>query len=242
MMMSISAEKTVGELALENPAATRVFEKLGIDYCCGGGKSLEEACRAANLPIGEVVGSLKAAEQTVQVARPNRDWQKEPLADLIAHIQSTHHKYVREELARLEPLFEKVCSVHGKNSELLAMHATFQGLAEELTMHMMKEERVLFPYIGRMEESVIQKEPVLPAPFGSVQNPVAMMIHEHDSAGHALRALREASNGYTAPSDACVSFHTLYQALTAFEADLHQHIHLENNILFPRAVALEQRN
>ncbi|HMD98182.1 MAG TPA: iron-sulfur cluster repair di-iron protein [Terriglobia bacterium] len=241
--MSISAEKTVRELALENPAATRVFEKLGIDYCCGGSQSLEEACRAANLPIGDVVGSLKAAEQAVPAARPNRDWQEEPLADLIAHIQSTHHKYVREELARLEPLFEKVCSVHGKNhSELLAMHATFQGLAEELTMHMMKEERVLFPYIARMEESVIQKEPVLPAPFGSVQNPVAMMIHEHDSAGNALRALRESSDGYSAPPDACVSFRTLYQALAAFEADLHQHIHLENNILFPRAVALEQGN
>ena len=241
--MSISTEKTVRELALENPAATRVFEKLGIDYCCGGGKSLEEACRAANLPIGEVVGSLKAAEEVAQVARPNRDWQKEPLADLIAHIKNTHHKYVREELAGLGPLFDKVCSVHGKNhSELLAMHATFQGLAQELTMHMMKEERVLFPYIARMEESVIQKEPVLPAPFGSVQNPVAMMIHEHDPAGNALRALREASDGYSAPPDACVSFRTLYQALAAFEADLHQHIHLENNILFPRAVALEQRN
>jgi len=243
MTMSISTEKTVRELALENPAATGVFEKLGIDYCCGGGMSLEEACRAANLPVGEVAGSLETAEQAAQVARPNRDWQEEPLADLIAHIQSTHHKYVREELERLEPLFEKVCSVHGKNhSELLAMHASFQGLAQELTMHMMKEERVLFPYIARMEESVIQREPVLPGPFGSVQNPVAMMIQEHDSAGHALRALREASNGYTAPSDACVSFHTLYQALAAFEADLHQHIHLENNILFPRAVALEQRN
>jgi len=243
MTMSISTGKTVRELALENPAATRVFEKLGIDYCCGGGMSLEEACRAANLPVGEVAGSLETAEQAAQVARPNRDWQEEPLADLIAHIQSTHHKYVREELERLEPLFEKVCSVHGKNhSELLAMHASFQGLAQELTMHMMKEERVLFPYIARMEESVIQREPVLPGPFGSVQNPVAMMIHEHDSAGDALRALREASNGYAAPPDACVSFRTLYQALAAFEADLHQHIHLENNILFPRAVALEQRN
>jgi len=239
--MSISAEKTVRELALENPAATRVFEKLGIDYCCGGSKSLEEACRGANLPVGEVMGSLEAAGQAGQVARPNRDWQQEPLADIIDHIQGTHHKYVREELARLEPLFEKVCSVHGKNhSELLAMQATFDGLAQELTMHMLKEERVLFPYITRMEESVIQKEPVLPAPFGSVRNPVVMMIHEHDSAGNALRALREASNGYSAPPDACVSFRTLYQALAAFEADLHQHIHLENNILFPRAVALEQ--
>jgi len=239
--MNISAERTVRELALESPATTRVFEKLGIDYCCGGSKSLEEACRAANLSLAEVADSLKAAEEAEQVPGPNGDWQQEPLADLAAHIIKTHHKYVREELARLEPLFDKVSSVHGKNHpELPAMRATFQGLAQELTVHMMKEERVLFPYIVRMEESAIAKEPVLPAPFGSVRNPVAMMIHEHDSAGDALRVLREASNGYNAPPDACVSFRTLYQALRAFEADLHQHIHLENNILFPRAVALEQ--
>ena len=122
-MMSISAEKTVGELALENPAATRVFEKLGIDYCCGGSQSLEEACRAANVPISEVVDSLKAAEQTVQVARPNRDWQKEPLADLIAHIKNTHHKYVRDELARLEPLFVEGLLGSREESFRIACHA-----------------------------------------------------------------------------------------------------------------------
>ena len=105
---------------------------------------------------------------------------------------------------------------------------------------MMKEEMVLFPYIVRMEEAVIQNEPVLPPPFGSVQNPVAMMVHEHDSAGNALRAMRQASHGYTPPPDACVSYQTLYKALAEFEADLHQHIHLENNILFPRAIAMEQ--
>jgi regulator of cell morphogenesis and NO signaling len=109
-------------------------------------------------------------------------------------------------------------------------------------MHMMKEEMVLFPYIVKMEESIIQKEPILPPPFGSVQNPVSMMEHEHESAGNALRAMREASSGYTAPSDACVSYQTLYKALAEFEADLHQHIHLENNILFPRAIAMERAN
>jgi regulator of cell morphogenesis and NO signaling len=107
-------------------------------------------------------------------------------------------------------------------------------------MHLMKEERVLFPYIVRMEEAVIQKEPVVPSPFGSVRNPVSMMEHEHDSAGNALRAMREASSSYTAPPEACVSYHTLYKALAEFEADLHQHIHLENNILFPRAIEMEK--
>ena len=239
--MSITADKTVRELALENPAATRVFEKLGIDYCCGGNKSLEEACRTANLPMDEVLDSLEMAEQAARAVQKDRNWPTELLADLFAHINNTHHKYTRGEMARLGPLFDKVCSVHGKNHpELLQVRASFQGLAQELTMHMMKEEMVLFPYIVRMEESVIQKEPVLPPPFGSVQNPVSMMEHEHDSAGNALRAMHEASNGYAAPSDACVSYQTLYKALAEFEADLHQHIHLENNILFPRAIAMEK--
>ena len=239
--MSISAEKTVREVALENPAATRVFEKLGIDYCCGGSKSLEEACRAANLSMDEVLDSLEIAEESARAVQKHRDWTTEMLADLVAHIIGTHHKYTREEMARLGPLFGKVCSVHGKNHpELLQVRVSFQGLEQELTMHMMKEEKVLFPYIIRMEESVMQKEPVLPPPFGSVQNPVTMMMHEHDSAGEALRAMRKASAGYTPPGDACISFQTLYEALAGFEADLHQHIHLENNILFPRAIAMEK--
>ena len=238
--MSVTAEKTVRELVLENPAATRVFEKLGIDYCCGGNKSLEEACRTANLPMDDVLDSLEMAEQSARAVQEDRNWPRELLADLVAHINSTHHKYTRDEIARLGPLFDKVCSVHGKNHpELPQVRASFQGLAQELTMHMMKEERVLFPYIVRMEEAVIQKEPVLPAPFGTVQNPVAMMMHEHDSAGDALRAMRQASAGYTPPGDACISYQTLYKALADFEADLHQHIHLENNILFPRAIAME---
>lgn len=239
--MSITAEKTVREVALENPVATRIFEKLGIDYCCGGNRSLEEACRTANLPMDEVLDSLEMAEQSARAGQKDRNWTTEMLADLIAYIISTHHKYVREEMARLGPLFDKVCSVHGKNHpELLQVRIGFQGLEQELTMHMMKEERILFPYIVRMEKSVIQKEPVLPPPFGSVQNPVTMMEHEHESAGAALRAMRQASSGYAVPPDACISYQTLYQALAEFEADLHRHIHLENNILFPRAIAMEQ--
>ena len=237
--MSAIVDKTVRDLALETSSATRVFEKLGIDYCCGGNKSLEEACRTANLSLEQVQRALDTAEQDSKTA-VDRDWQREPLADLIAHIKATHHKYVREEIARLGPLFEKVCGVHGKNHpELLNIQAVFRGLAQELTTHMMKEEMVLFPYISRMEEAVIQGEPVLPPPFGTVANPVAMMEHEHKSAGNALRAMSSASNGYVAPEGACTSYQALYRALAEFEADLHQHIHLENNILFPRAVAME---
>jgi regulator of cell morphogenesis and NO signaling len=243
--MNAATEKTVRELALEQPGATRVFEKLGIDYCCGGNRSLQEACQSANLSLDDVLNSLAAAEHSPrQGARGplgTGNWQTDRLAALIEHIKSTHHKYTREEIARLGPLFAKVCSVHGKNHpELLDMQSTFQALAQELTMHMMKEEMVLFPYLARMEAALNQKQPVSPAPFGSVANPVAAMEHEHDSAGNALRTLRQASNGFTAPADACISYQTLYKALSDFEADLHQHIHLENNILFPRAVALEQ--
>lgn len=239
--MSVSTARTVRELAVEIPEAPRIFEKAGIDYCCGGGKSLEEACAAANLSVDDVLDSLELAEQEARTKQKDRNWQTEPLADLVAHINRTHHKYTREEIARLGPLFDKVVSVHGKNHpELQHMRAAFRGLAQELTMHMMKEEAVLFPYIVRMEESVIQREPVLPPPFGSVQNPVAMMMHEHDSAGEALRSMRQASAGYVPPPDACLSYQTLYKALQDFEKDLHQHIHLENNILFPRAIEMER--
>ena len=238
--MSVTTEKTVRELALENPGATRVFEKLGIDYCCGGGQTLEQACQAAHVSTNQVADSL-AASQSASATAPARNWQTEPLSELLAHIQSTHHVYTRKEIARLSPLFDKVCSVHGKNHpELLRLRQIFSGLAEELTTHLMKEEVVLFPYVLRMEEAVVANEPVLPPPFGSVRNPVAMMMNEHDGVGSALRSMRQIGNGYAAPPDACISFQTLYQALVAFEADLHQHIHLENNILFPRAIEMER--
>lgn len=239
--MSVSTLKTVREWAVENPEASRIFEKFGIDYCCGGSKSLEEACATAKHSIDEVLDSLELAEQQAKTKQKDRNWRVELLADLVDHITRTHHKYTREEIARLGPLFDKVVSVHGKNHpELQQVRAVFRGLSQELTMHMMKEEAMLFPYIVRMEEAVIQREPVIPPPFGTVENPVTMMVHEHDSAGDALRAIRQLSSNYTAPGDACISYQTLYKALSEFEKDLHEHIHLENNILFPRAIAMEK--
>jgi regulator of cell morphogenesis and NO signaling len=239
--MTVVREKTIRELALENPSATRIFESLGIDYCCGGNQSLGEACRNDNLSLDQVLDSLDKADQADLARHQQRDWQFESLAALIAHIQNTHHQYTREEIARLRPLFEKVCSVHGKNHpELLETHQAFQNLAQELSTHMMKEEMILFPYIVRMEAAITRNETIGVAPFGSIHAPVSMMEHEHDSAGNALRAMRQATSGYSAPAGACASYQTLYKALAIFEADLHQHIHLENNILFPRAVAIEQ--
>jgi len=240
--MTVMTAKTVREVAVENPAATRVFEKFGIDYCCGGNQPLEEACSRVGVSIDQVLDSLQMEQETARAAQKVHDWQSESLGALIAHIKNTHHKYVREETVRLAALLDKVSSVHGKNHpELFAIQSTFNGLAQELTTHLMKEEMVLFPYIVRMEESVVQNELVVPAPFGTVRNPVSMMEHEHDSAGCALRALRKASNDFAPPADACVSYQTLYKRLAAFEEDLHQHIHLENNILFPRAIAMEMR-
>ena len=239
--MSVTTEKTVRELVLEKPGAARVFEKLGIDYCCGGKQTLEEACRTASIPIDEVLDALEVAPPSGQDFPKSDDWQTAPLAHLISHIKNTHHKYTREEIARLSPLFDKVSSVHGeRHPELFELRATFQCLAQELATHMMKEEMVLFPYMERMEESVIQKQPILPPPFGTVQNPVTMMMHEHDSAGNALRTMRHQSADYAPPADACSSYQTLYKALSDLESDLHQHIHLENNILFPRAIEMER--
>jgi regulator of cell morphogenesis and NO signaling len=235
--MSVDTAKTVRELAIEFPQATRVFEKLGIDYCCGGGKSLEEACAARNLGVGDVLAALASpAENTALSA----DWQKGSMAEMIGHIVTQHHAYVKAEVPRLEQLLAKVCSVHGQNHpELNLIRETFAGLGQELSMHLMKEENILFPYIIEMEKSAALRQPARQPAFGTVKNPVQMMMMEHDSAGGALRSIREASNGFTAPEDACISYRTLYSALQEFEADLHQHIHLENNILFPRAIATE---
>jgi regulator of cell morphogenesis and NO signaling len=236
-IMTISSERTVRELALGVPNATRIFEKLGIDYCCGGSRSLNDACRVANLQVAQVLEDLENASLPVATVEP--DWQGGMLAELVEHIKQTHHQYTREEIARLQPLLDKVCKAHGEHHpELLVIRKTFAGLAAELTTHLMKEEMVLFPYVVRAEQAALRNAPAISAPFGKVENPVRAMMQEHDSAGIALRSLREASHGYTTPADGCLSYRTLYEALAAFEADLHQHIHLENNILFPRAIAL----
>ena len=239
--MSLTATKTVRELALELPAAARVFEKFGIDYCCGGKRTLEDACGAANLQVEEVLGTLQSAATSATAKEAESNLSAGPLADLIAHIKDKHHNYTREEIARLVPLFEKVCCAHGpKHGELFQAQEKFRELAQELSTHMMKEEMVLFPYIERVEEARIEGSPIMPAPFGTVRNPVAMMVHEHDSAGDLLRSLRDLTNGYQPPADGCLSYRTLYSALAEFERDLHEHIHLENNVLFPRSIEMEQ--
>jgi regulator of cell morphogenesis and NO signaling len=239
--MTFDENKTVREFALAIPSATRVFEKLGIDYCCKGGKKLGEACLQAKVPLQQVLRVLQQAESS-RLARNEsaKDWSVEPLADLIDHIVNKHHTFVQSEIPRLAELAEKVASKHGAtHPETVKVNELFEALADELTMHLMKEEQILFPYIVRMEEAVLEKSPVVPPPFGTVQNPIRMMVSEHDDAGNVLRELRAATSDYRPPEDACTSYSTLYNGLLEFEADLHQHIHLENNVLFPRALAME---
>lgn len=235
----LDTAKTVREIAVEMPHATRVFEKFGIDYCCGGAKTLEQACNAANLQVEAVLSSLEAPAAPAAA----QEWSTGPLGELIKHIVDTHHNYVKSETPRLDALIAKVCGVHGKNHpELLEVQKVFRGLGAELSSHMMKEENILFPYLARMEQTIQSGRPSMRPPFGTVENPIHMMMMEHDSAGDALRELRRLTTDYAPPADACISYQTLYKALADYEADLHQHIHLENNILFPRAVEMEKGN
>lgn len=232
--------KTVRDLAVELPGATRVFEKLKIDYCCGGERTLEVACEIAGIETRDVWQLLEEAEQTQMPSETTTDFQGASLTELINHILDKHHVFTKAEMVRLDALVEKVCSVHGQNHrELLRVKSLFKFLCEDLGPHMAKEESVLFPYIIKLEEAALQKE-TSPAPaFGTVKNPVRMMMLEHETVGSLLRDVRDASAEYSVPPDGCISYQTLYQALVEFELDLHQHIHLENNILFPRAIEME---
>lgn len=239
--MTIHTTQTIREIAVELPGATQIFEKLGIDYCCGGATPLKEACLSAGVSEETVVALLNQAEKSSHNGTEEKNWQTAALSELMVYIVEKHHALVREEFLRLRQLLGKVCSVHSANHpELFRIRDVFLGLQSELMDHMSKEEQILFPYFEQLEEAAGRGEHTpTPFPCGALRNPIYFMMQEHDNAGEALRRLREYSANYTVPDDACISFRTLYQALEDFEKDLHQHIHLENNILFPRAAELE---
>lgn len=236
------SNQTISEIAAHSLDAVRVFERLGIDYCCGGKRPVEAACKEFGLDSAAVISELDLA----MAGRPpeETDWSKAPLHHLIGHIVGTHHDYLRLELPRLSQRLEKVMRVYGGKDQatLAPLPALFGGLRSELEMHMRKEETVLFPFIERTEAAVDAGLPAPAAPFGSVANPIAMMEHEHDSVGVALKSMRAATNDYAVPDYACVTYRSLLEGLRELEQDLHLHIHLENNILFPRAIALEKAN
>src|SRR6266702_520169 len=230
--------QTVREIALEQPASIRVFEQYGIDYCCGGRKPLAEACAANNIEVEAVLAALEAAAEGATITV--EDWQNASLQKLSEHIVATHHAYVKSELPRLAILAQKVVRRHGDTqAELPLIQAKLALLDEELTQHLAKEEAVLFPYITKLERASIEGGKKPHACFGTVANPIAMMTTEHDTAGLLMAEIRQLSDEFATPVGACPTYHAFYDGLREFEQDLHQHIHLENNILFPRAIHLE---
>ena len=234
----ISSETTVREVALQMPESTRLFESLKIDYCCGGNQPLAQACASAGIDVDEVM------EMLADVGDANEesalDFQNASLPLLITHILETHHVFTKSEMDRLQLLADKVLNAHGGNHpELIHLNELWLRLCADLKPHMFKEEQVLFPYMLAMSQAAAQTRPAPFAPFGTVNNPIRMMMREHDTAGDILRELRALTSDYQVPDDACISYRTLYQALENFEKDLHQHIHLENNVLFPKASAME---
>lgn len=230
-------ETTVRELALHQPGAARVFEELHIDYCCGGARSLREACERAGVSLDAALARLDRAppDATSDV------WESRPMGELIDHILVVHHEHDRREIERLRALSTKVASVHGGgHPEVVSARVLFDKLASELEPHMMKEEQVLFPYVRKLEAAERAGAPVATPFFGTVANPVRMMMAEHDVVGSILRDLRTTTREYVIPEGACASYATLYHALEEFERELHLHIHLENELLFPRAFRTER--
>jgi len=232
--MALSSKRTVGELVAENPARARVFERYGIDYCCGGKQPLDQACRQRGMAPGPLIEELDQA--LTRLGGEERDWKNAPLRELIAHIVSRHHAYLKAELPRILELFAKVLRAHGEREpRLAAAKEVFDVFKEELESHLMKEEMILFPAIGRLEAGASA------VTLCSIEHPIARMEYEHESAARALAQMRHLTFDYHIPDEACNRFRALFAALIELEADLHQHIHLENNILFPRAAVLPAR-
>lgn len=231
--------QTVGEIAAGSAAAVSILEQYGIDYCCAGKRPFEDVCRENGLSPANIAGEIVAA--TVKPAQ-SRNWNTAPLGELIRHIVSTHHEYLKLELPRVGQRVKKVVQVHGASDPagLSELENVYEGLWQELDMHMHKEEMMLFPAIQRYEAATQSGLPLPPPPFGSIANPIGVMEAEHESAGSALTRIRELTADFQAPSYACGTYRAMLDGLRALEADLHTHIHLENNILFPRVIAMEK--
>jgi regulator of cell morphogenesis and NO signaling len=230
--------KTIRDIALAAPATTRIFEEFKIDYCCGGRRSIEDVCLSAGIDVD----ILK--EKIIAAASDNKNGSGQPetlgASALIEHIIANHHLFTANELERLAPLMAKVDARHGDlHPELHELRSVLSDLSMSLLPHMRKEELVLFPYIQTLEQSVSEGRPAAPSHFGSVANPIRMMMTDHDADGERLRRMRGITKDYDLPDGACPSFTALYAGLQDLERDLHRHIHLENNVLFPKAMELE---
>ena len=237
--MNITPDTRIAEIAAGNPATIRIFQRFGIDFCCGGKRPLREVCAEKQMTFGELRTALEDAEAHGSTEIPAAD---APLSNLVRFIVDEYHADLREELPRLGQMAAKVLDAHGTRypEALPALASTFRELRQEVEDHMIKEERVLFPYIERIEALAASGQELPASPFGSIQAPIGMMEHEHETVGRALARLRELTGGYVPPADACNTFRGLYHGLARLERALQEHIHLENNVLFPRAARLEE--
>ncbi|GAA3732298.1 iron-sulfur cluster repair di-iron protein [Flavobacterium ginsengisoli] len=231
--------KTIGSFVAEDFRTAAVFSKYRIDFCCKGNRTVTEVCEKQNIDADAL---LENVLQVVQSENSGSiDFNSWPLDLLADYIEKTHHRYVEEKTNILLPFLDKLCKVHGANHpELFKINELFIGCAGELSQHMKKEELILFPFVKRMVKTK-ESDGILSQPsFGTVSNPIAMMMHEHDNEGERFREIAALTDNYTPPADACTTYRVTFAMLKEFEADLHKHIHLENNILFPKAVTLEK--
>src|SRR5262245_935566 len=235
--MSEAFERTtIREIVATDFRTASVFEHFGIDFCCGGRRSIAEACEKAAVDPAIVE---RALAELPPVADHENDVMQWPAEHLIDHIITRHHTYVRSSLPTISRYLAKLVEVHGtRHPELARVATSFGQMGRDLLQHMMKEERVLFPYIRQLAVSPLTTPP--PSPFGTIENPIRMMEREHNEAGDEMRLIRELTNGYAPPADACTTYRVCFAELAAFERDLHRHVHLENNVLFPKGIELER--
>jgi len=229
---------TVGDIVAADFRAAEVFELFGIDFCCGGRQSFDEACRNAGADPDAVMKALHAISRPPAERDEVASW---PVDRLIDHIETTHHAYVRRALPSIARHLGRMLEAHGdRHPELVRIGQAFAEIGDELQQHMLKEERVLFPYVRELAERQRAACGRVMSPFGTVENPIRMMEREHREAAGTLQLIRELTGGYAIPSDGCTTYAVCMAELAQFERDLHLHVHLENNVLFPRAVALEE--
>lgn len=236
--MNISPDSLVKEVVRLNFKTAPLFQANNIDYCCGGDKAISVACKEAGINQEQLIKQL---ETLVSQKDPDSEYFNNlALKDLSDYIIKRHHAYVRENIPVLKRNLEKICQVHGgHHPELFEINELFISSAGELTMHMQKEEIMLFPFIQRLEKAKNESSPLPGAPFGSVSNPIGMMMAEHQTEGNRFDEISRLSNNYQVPEDGCTTYEVTFKQLKDFENDLHRHIHLENNILFPKAIELE---
>lgn len=227
--------RKVGAIVAENFKTAKVFTQYGIDFCCKGGISLKEACSKNGADLQVVTEELQKATLLPEEVH----YTDFGLSQLIDHIVNTHHQYVEDTIPALKAYLQKLATVHGeRHPELFQIKDEFMAASDALTTHMKKEELILFPYVKAMEEAEKSGFPLSKPHFGHIDNPISMMEHEHDTEGERFRTISRLSDGYTTPSDGCQTYRVAFAMLREFESDLHTHIHLENNILFPKASAL----